>query len=741
MTARRLILLVGLLWFAPVQVVAADIVPRKIIALYDSVRNTNARLSPAHRLAAMPLNWLGLTVTFHDVRKGLPPVWDDPDVRGVLTFFSSPGVKDPQGCLDWAERVIQSGRKFVILGSIGATEDLQGRPTPIDRVQHFMALLGIRYEGGWSAVTYDARIVDRNPTMMEFERKFGELLPPFEMFEPVDATVESFLTIIRPGLDRPSHLALLSPAGGFVAEGYTHFRDLASNFTQWYLNPFAFFERAFGLQGLPRPDVTTLAGRRIFYSHIDGDGWRNVSTVTKYYRDRILSAEVALRELIAPFPDLPVTVAPIAADLDPDWVGTVRAQRVARELFALRHVEAASHTYSHPFQWSFFEHYTTEKERPFLPRYDAGAGGVYVFELGNEEENEAADEALVEGDKLKAGYVVPRAYANKPFDLDNEIAGAFDYIARFAPVDRPPRLLQWSGDTSPFLTALQAVTEHGAANINGGDSRYDADYPSVSWLAPIGRPVEDTLHIYASASNENTYTDLWTARYFGYRDLATTLENTEHPRRLKPINLYYHIYSAEKQAALRAVLDNIAYARGQTICPITATDFARIGEGFFATRFEALAPGRWQVRERGPLQTVRFDRAEGLSVDFAASTGVLGATRHEGSLYFALDPAAPAPIVAIGPRNDDPPPRPVLESSRWPVSGFTATSDGFSFVAGGFGPGDMVWRVPTPGRWQAKLAGDHPPAVATVGADRRLVLRLPAGTETPSPVSLIRLGD
>jgi len=28
---------------------------------------------------------------------------------------------------------------------------------------------------------------------------------------------------------------------------------------------------------VPKPDTTTLAGRRIYYSHIDGDGWKELT--------------------------------------------------------------------------------------------------------------------------------------------------------------------------------------------------------------------------------------------------------------------------------------------------------------------------------------------------------------------------------------------------------------------------------------------------------------------------------
>lgn len=736
----RVILVLLALVLAGTPALAAPM-QRTVIALFDGQRASSARLSNIHRMAAMPLNWLGLIVRFHDLRDGLPPVWNDPDVRGVLTFSMQPGVPDPAAYVAWAEKVVAANRKLVVLGELGPTEDYKGKPVPHELIARFTALLGLTHDGDWSPVAYDARIVKADPAMVGFERAYGDILPPFELFEPLNKATRSYLVISRLDLDRPSNLIVTSPNGGFAAAGFTHFRDPAQNFTQWYLNPFAFFEAAFGLGDEPRPDTTTQGGRRLYFSHIDGDGWRNLSTVTKYRKDQVLSASVVMAEVIAPNPDLPVTVAPIAADLDPAWVGTEQAQKAARELFALPQVEPASHTYSHPFQWSFFRNYTWEKEKPYLPRYEAQAGGIPIFEGSPDEaaeEDRGKDDPAVgpdgtEDDRLKPGYAIPRAYATKPFELDNEIAGAIRYIDRFAPKDKPARLIQWPGDTSPFPEALAAAAAAGAHNINGGDSRLDNDYPSVSWVAPTGVPVGKTLHIYAAMSNENTYTELWSARFFGYRDLVATLENTDRPRRLKPINLYYHMYSGEKQASLKALLDNIAWVKKQEIQPVTATRFAEIAEGFFTMTIEPDGPRAWRIRNRGALQTLRFDNvAPATAPDIAASIGVIGARRINDSLYVALDPAVPEPRVVL---TDEPGPAASLVSARWPVEAVIRQGERIAFNAPqGFGAGEMRWRMPAAGRYAVTVANQAQTIEA--GPDRMLSFTLPAGLTAGQRVTI-----
>ena len=66
------------------------------------------------------------------------------------------------------------------------------------------------------------------------------------------------------------------------------------------------------------------------------------------------SAQVLYEQVLLKYPDLPVTIAPISADLDLDWYGDEEARDLARQIFLLPWIEAGSHTHSHPFAWGFF---------------------------------------------------------------------------------------------------------------------------------------------------------------------------------------------------------------------------------------------------------------------------------------------------------------------------------------------------------------------------------------------------
>ena len=273
-------------------------------------------------------------------------------------------------------------------------------------------------------------------------------------------------------------------------------------------------------------------------------------------------------------------------------------------------------------------------------------------------------------------------------------------------------VLQWSGDCTPFLNALNNTQVTRLANINGGDTRFDREFPSHSWVAPLGVQVGDQLQIYASASNENTYTELWENRYFGFKHLIRTLRNTDSPRRLKPINIYYHMYSGEKRSSLDALVGNLNFIKTLAIAPVTTSRYTKIVQGFFSTQFILEGPQKWRVENRGSLQTLRFDRPPDKAVDLENSVGVIGQRVYRKSLYVFLDPALEHPVVALQDNEnsdaDTNSQRPFLIQGRWWLSNFETSDEGLvSFNAQGFGDGQMVWKFPQAGDYELQLSDEN----------------------------------
>ncbi len=702
---------------APISMAQARPVSREIASVYYSPEDPKPRFTPGHTLAETVLNYLGLTVTHFDLGKGLPKFNDPHEFRGILVWMEIDRLPDPEGFLEWLDAQMNAGTRVVILGDWSFLQNLDGKTVSLARVNRVLSRLGGRYTGDWEQFTFDFSVSHFDPDMTGYESEIVKPLPPFYAVERSANGSVPFVSAKPPQGNSDYVLGAFGPSGGFVQDGYAVRIGRNEHDRKWILNPFKFFSRAFNLEDFPKIDTTTLMGRRIYYSHIDGDGWRNISEIRGDDDEPLLDSEVVYRDFIAPYPDLPVSVAPIAADLDPNWAGTKRTGDIARKMFAAPQVEAASHTYTHPFQWSYFDKYSAKREtRDFGQNAHDMSARVLEF-LGVADDVDASDTGL------KKSYELPRAYIRRPFDLHQEIIGAADYISTFAPKGKKVELLQWSGDTSPFEAAIAMADSIDLPNLNGGDSRWDPDYPSLAWVAPVGRRVGKTVQIYASNSNENTYTRLWSDRYFGFRYLASTIENTESPIRLRPFNIYYHMYSGEKIASRNAVISNLELARKSSIIPITASRYARLGKGFFTAEIEKTSDGRWRVRNRGKAETIRFDNGAYLSVDFDNSSGVIGQTHYQGSLYIALDEAVDTPVIAVNagktaqryPQAS----QPYVISSRWRAWDIQNDHGILHMKIQGFGAGEMQWRTKPSAVYKASVPAsqDRPEWRKTITAD------------------------
>ncbi len=625
------------------------IVRREILALYDSRHEAAPQKTRIHLFAEMPLNWLGYKVTYVDVNGPLPPVAEMGRYRGLLTWFIEP-MAAVESYLPWLDAVTAAGTRFAFLSEMVPNEpaNLVGVATRI------LARLGLERTNQFVAVTHRVRIGLHDREMVGFERPLDKTLPDFRIYTAVPGKAVVHLSATAPLREGMFEAALVttSPAGGYASDEYTLYHAPNSEKDTWILNPFLFFKKVFGEDRYPVPDVTTLMGRRIYFSHIDGDGWNNVSEIETYRDAQVISAEVIRREVIEPYPDLPVSVGVIAGDVIPDLGGALVGAESARKIYALPQVEVASHTHSHPFNWSFFEAYSRAEEEVLIEKAAKPLVSIadrlrsVLFKTAGK--TMAADKS----NKYIAGSdILPRTYLKQPFDLAKEVQGALNVAESLAPPGKKAMIYLWSGDTTPFEAAVAATRAAGVRNINGGDSRLDKEYPSVFYVPPISRPIGRERQIFAVNSNENTYTNDWLGPYYGFFMLEETLKNTETPRRLKPVNLYYHMYSGEKAAALASVKHFVAIARKAPVIPVPASRYAGIADDFFGTEIEQIDVSAWSILRRGTLSTVRFDDADALEVDGARSSGVLGANRHQGSLYVALDAAFPRAVVALRPRR------------------------------------------------------------------------------------------
>ena len=148
------------------------------------------------------------------------------------------------------------------------------------------------------------------------------------MVDRLRPDVEPWLELVLPereGGGRSVAVAV-SARGGYAAARYEFMKDPAPGRARWRIDPFAFFARALKGERWPAPDVSTLSGQRIFFSHVESEGL-NYFVLTKA-KEQVLVAQIFFQEIVYRYPDLSMTFALSPGDLD----STVGGNETPREL-------------------------------------------------------------------------------------------------------------------------------------------------------------------------------------------------------------------------------------------------------------------------------------------------------------------------------------------------------------------------------------------------------------------------
>lgn len=543
-----------------------EAVPRRVLVLYYGKESEALRLSNAHRYLQMPLEYLGYLVDYVDVDHDLPEDVHPDRYAGIVSWFSGAIPSDVAARLDrWWLRRLEEGLPFAVLDSL---------PTPMSAA--LLQRMGLRTEA---------------PPENALTPAPSSALRGLEWTAPLHAAEN--VVAVAPGSE--SRLAYLddkgrewaavaiTPTGGIALHPFVVIGLPGLDQHRWIIDPFGFVQDALRLPRIPVPDVTTENGRRLLTVHIDGDGFVSRAELPGAH----LAGQVLLEQILERY-RVPTSMSIIEAETAPWGLyphKADKAEEIARAMFRLPHVEAATHTYSHPFVWG--------RARRATGLADVSTG---LFNLNI------------------PGY---------SFDLEREIVGSSHYIeTRLAPADKPVRLLHWSGNCSPDTDAIALADRAGLLNINGGDTSISRANPTLTAVGSLGLRQDGTLQVYAPITNENIYTNLWTGPFDGYRRVIETLKMTDHPRRLKPLGIYYHTYSASKPAALRALQDVYEWALAQPVFPVFTSEYVRKVRDFY-TGSLARRGEHWIWRGIGDLRTLRLP--PGMEpVDLAGSEGVAG---------------------------------------------------------------------------------------------------------------------
>ena len=456
----------------------------------------------------MVVEWLGYEVDYFNATTDVPAAILDEKYCGILLdpYLEIPADKE-RALADWLLAQKEKGVKLIFLGEIHfEADDVQSR---------ILKALGIKGSGDVLPRPQDIQIRSLAEGMMNYETKVSVRPQNLrDLQAPSGAEVYVSVALTNQGKACTFDAVFTTSWGGMALEPFLTFQR--PDFLElWLCDPFQYFSAALGVDAViagPVPDTTTRDGLRILYSHIDGDGFGNQSLVEHGKR----SAEIVRDQVIKAYP-IPITFSVIEAEIRGRLVGQEQGDEqiltdIARSIFALPNVQAASHTYTHPFYW-------------------------------------------MEGDRTASSYerqnlALAGVYQHTQVDLTREIAGSVRFINdKLLPPGKKVSMLLWSGNCRPSPEAVRLTRELGIENMNGGETLISARFPSVSSVSPRSILWAGEVQVYAGNQNENEFNDNWKGPFHGgYIHTIETFKRTETPRRLKPMNIYYHLYSRAEKA-------------------------------------------------------------------------------------------------------------------------------------------------------------------------------------------------
>ena len=544
-----------------------EVMPRKVLMLYNQAGDETALMEEESAVlyGTMPLNWLGYKVEYRNARDALPETPLTGRYAGAVIWLQQPlPATKGRRLAEWMVEQTSAELPVLLMGSM-------------EFLRHAGALqkLGLKRE--------ELATSSRRLTLVEKATMVGFETQPIldrSAFFPLSLISGTPLAVVEDEERRRQVAAAITPWGGYALTPFAVVTLPGETGDRWVVNPFTLMQKALRLPDMPVPDVTTESGRRMLLIHMDGDGFANRSEFPR----NPYAAEI-MRDKILKRYTLPSTISIIEGETSTEGQYPKLSRQlepIARDILALPHVEIGSHTFSHPYEWK-------------------------LIEQGDGNSN--------------AGYNMP--IPGYTFDLKREIEGSIDYIeSRLAPPGKKVKLVQWSGNCNPTINALAETESAGVGNINGGDTVMTRSLPTYTAVAPLGIQKGDYFQVYAPNQNENVYTNDWTGPFYGYRRIIETFEMTDAPRRVKPINIYFHTYAASKPSSLAALDEVYRWAIKQQPTPVYTSEYVRKVHDFNHITVARTTRG-WRIKGLRDLRQLRIPASMGMP-DLLRSHGIAG---------------------------------------------------------------------------------------------------------------------
>ena len=550
---------------------------RKILLFNEGkVGSTDDKMnSDALRTLAMPLNYMGYVTELLNINDPLPPHISKADYAGVVLLLSGEILGKSRELQQFYATVMKDNIPLVILNTFGF------EMTPESLKPFGLSLpLFITHDAQTLKVVYQSKMIGY------------ELQPILKTsdFFPVTIQQGTPLLKIADELNVVEDVAAITPWGGYYLTPAIVSTEGTSS--RWIIDPFPFLIQTLRLPNRPIPDTTTENGRRLMLIHIDGDGFPNKGD----WRNASYSGEIMRAEIFEHY-KVPTTVSIIQGELAANGLYpkiSHELEAIARKIFLMPWVEIGSHTFSHPYDW---------------------------------------EDAAKASDKIPNPFSLP--IPNYKFNLETEITGSIEYINKtLAPPGKKCKILLWSGQGDASEEALALTYKNKVANMNPGTiiSKFDNSMANVSSqgvfkgeyfqvFAPIGNDFE---------ISHNTPT------FYSFIETIDAFKLTDTPRRLKPIDIYYHFYMVSQLGGLKALRTVYDWALSQPVMNIFSTEFVDKIIDFNSLSMLESDNG-WLFETDDKVREIRIPKTMGYP-DLKNSANVIGFNAYNDDYYLHLGP-------------------------------------------------------------------------------------------------------
>ena len=566
---------------------------REVLIIYNShhLEDDIITSSNAHLFASTPLEYMGYIPILKDVNEPLPHFTSN-RYAGIIIWLENKDADIPH-LMKWAKKAISEGSKVLFLGD--ASLDLN-HPIAKELSLNPSPNLASKHDAN-TIIYHDSIVGYETQPSIGYQKELIHL----------PKNQHPYL-VYKNSKGETSTLAARTYWCGYARDAALMSSFFGDN-AMWILDPFKLFKETLGLQAFPSPDPTTENGKRLSFLHIDGDG--SMNRVEE--NPKIFSIELIESDFIQKYP-FPQSVSIVESETAPHGKYpklSPRLEAAARRIYAQPYVEAATHTFTHPYHWRALELDPTNEH-------------------------------------YRTHWKIDYTYTTK-----RELDGSLAYInTRLLPKGKEPaKTVFWSGDCFPSENVIKYTYDHHIININGGDTTITNDKPWLQLIQPFGIKYHNFYQIYTGEQNENVYTNDWLGPFWGFKKALQTFELTENPRRFKPIDIYYHFYSASKTASYEALKEIYDWVMTQDVMHIYTSEYPPKVTDFYSASL-AHDHNSWLLKGFSNLRTLRCPKTLGLP-STTKSKEVVGYKAKGPDNYIHLDQKS-TKILRLSPRKTDP---------------------------------------------------------------------------------------